>query len=857
MKQYLIVTVFLFLFPPFANLLLASSYLSGEKHWRIIRGNENQVILSDNAVSLYPGIDKEVSLWYRNSPLRDKQDRPAFGPFSASLQIEKLPAGTTLTFSVVTPDGKSHWGIECIAGGRIRVIPDILAPTEQAESEVRQDGNVETKLKWHWNGKILKAGVESGGKLIPLGEYTGDLPSSVNLAITATTKGELESPVVVGPPQLVFPTPDIAKHTIMPRPGRDLPADDMLRNSLSFTRAAKTGNIPWSPERLSGDSALPGGDYLGGFLWTKQDDPTLGVLLKNLTESSQTFTLKSAIRDVSNHVKHELTQQISIGGKENSIVNLVLPKDKYGFFTVETKLYNASGELLDTPLFTDYAITAAIPPQDLPDSSTLGVHANAFANLGAKWLRFWDNGSPLLWTYLEPKKDEWQWKAADAFIDRTLAVGMKPVVVLAATPEWASSDTSYTNYLGRGSYSPPINLEDWTRYCRQVAQRYRGKIDYFEIWNEPNFNGLADKGYFFYGTAEAYFSLLKAAYEAIKEVNPDAKVLAPSGTGNFQPFLERILALGGAKYFDILSLHTYTTPLSPDSGYEKRIKSAKKTMDAAGTKKPIWNTEVGYYDAPTHAGLRLSQQDIADEADPAIWPNWWVDWPFRPVDQRRSAAFRVSFLLLGSALGVEKTFFHHRLIHNPDGEPYISAPALAWANRILLGAKFDQAFSWHPQCRALGFHLPDERYMVAVWRTEVESLEMKGESSIAAQPIDMAPLAGAVPNEAGLKADATQKRRVSTEGRSYFDPKRTIPKQIGFDVAFEGFDFFGNALEAARNWRLEEAPKYIIMLKKPDSEFKVEVEEGRYSESGLYVDDDPAPGGWSSSNGKNNKTSSH
>ena len=34
--------------------------------------------------------------------------------------------------------------------------------------------------------------------------------------------------------------------------------------------------------------------------------------------------------------------------------------------------------------------------------------------------------------------------------------------------------------------SPPSHIELWRRYVRVLGNRYKGKIKYWEIWNEPD-----------------------------------------------------------------------------------------------------------------------------------------------------------------------------------------------------------------------------------------------------------------------------------------------------------------------------------------------------------------------------------
>ncbi len=458
----------------------------------------------------------------------------------------------------------------------------------------------------------------------------------------------------------------------------------------------------------------------------------------------------------------------------------------------------------------------------------MGTHGYPFANLGVKWVRYWDNGGGMFWSGIERVKGQWDWKVADAYITRTLAAGMRPLMVLGMTPEWATSDPSYGTYVGRGAFSPPLHLEDWAVYCREAARRYKGRVDHFEIWNEPNNNDLSDTGFFFKGNVKQYLEMLRVAYKAIKEGNPDAVVLAPSATGHFFPFLRKLMELGGGDAFDVLSIHTYTTPFPPEIGYQfngeksyaERVERARAIMREFGKDKPIWNTEFGYSYAPTVAGRRMNVQDVADEALPGIWPNWSPNWAFRPLDERRAAAFAVRFFLLSEALHVEKTFYHHRLMERSDGRPYVLAPAVGWLSRLIDGAEFDREYAWGDQVKALGFRLRGGRYMVACWRVERETLAMDAAADARVGQVDSAPLVGAA-GQRGIGAAAG----AGNTQRAYFPPGDESPVGVKFGEPVEGYDFWGNAVAASVRWEVGEEPRYLILPDRP-GELAPAVEKG-------------------------------
>ena len=87
---------------------------------------------------------------------------------------------------------------------------------------------------------------------------------------------------------------------------------------------------------------------------------------------------------------------------------------------------------------------------------------------------------------------------------------------------------------------------------REAVKRY-SFIRYWQVTNEPNFKAVpAD-----------FAKLQKITYEAIKEANPDAKVLIAGLAGNMDTAsindnsYESVLKELKGKYFDIFDIHFY------------------------------------------------------------------------------------------------------------------------------------------------------------------------------------------------------------------------------------------------------------------------------------------------------------
>jgi len=220
--------------------------------------------------------------------------------------------------------------------------------------------------------------------------------------------------------------------------------------------------------------------------------------------------------------------------------------------------------------------------------------------LGATWVRFdieWGDVQ-----YSSP--DHSTWTSYDTLVNAIAAHHLKGLGILLFTPQWAR-----TASCGGGAKCPPANPAQFATFAAEVAARYKGKVQAWEVWNEPN-------NYDFWATktdCNAYTTLLKATYPAIKKVDPNAIVvsggLAPENTDNNNisqmDFLSCIYNDGGKNYFDAMGDHSYTFPVLPSSNstnmwaqMSETSPSLRSIMVANGdANKKIWITEFG---APTN-----------------------------------------------------------------------------------------------------------------------------------------------------------------------------------------------------------------------------------------------------------------
>ncbi len=204
--------------------------------------------------------------------------------------------------------------------------------------------------------------------------------------------------------------------------------------------------------------------------------------------------------------------------------------------------------------------------------------------------RLWD--AACAWLHLEPEKGKWRWENLDREVELAEQHHVDLLLTFGKTPHWASArpeEGERSPSQKPGSAAEPKNLDDWRNYVRTVATRYKGRIHYYEIWNEPNLEN------FYTGTPDKMVELAREAYTVLKQVDPTNQVVSPSAVGpTGLPWLEKYLELGGGKYADIIGYHFYVGLRPPEAmlGFINPVKKLMRQYDVAY--KPLWDTEAGW-----------------------------------------------------------------------------------------------------------------------------------------------------------------------------------------------------------------------------------------------------------------------
>lgn len=222
--------------------------------------------------------------------------------------------------------------------------------------------------------------------------------------------------------------------------------------------------------------------------------------------------------------------------------------------------------------------------------------------------RLWDAYAS--WPQLEPQRGQWDFKRLDKYVAMAGLTGIELLLPLGLSPAWASARPDETSAYRPGNAAEPAKLEDWRNYVRKVAERYKGRIRNYELWNEPNLKN------FYSGSVETMVALAREAYVILKQVDTANQLAAPATTegGKQLDWLDRYLSLGGGNYLDVLSHHFYVPREAPEAMIEVMddIRAIMARHNLAH--KQVWNTETGWwFDKPVASSTFTSWKKLKPE----------------------------------------------------------------------------------------------------------------------------------------------------------------------------------------------------------------------------------------------------
>ncbi len=172
------------------------------------------------------------------------------------------------------------------------------------------------------------------------------------------------------------------------------------------------------------------------------------------------------------------------------------------------------------------------------------------AEVGVKWARIQSG-----WARTEKEKGVYDFEWIDKVVDNFVARGIEPWVCLCyGNGIYTESAREVFGAVG----CPPIFTEEekrgWEAYIRKFVKHFEGRVNYYEVWNEPDGQWCWKHGP--NATELGIFTRDTAKY--VKETNPNAKVIGGSVCLKNLSYLNEALAAGMGEYIDFITFHEYT-----------------------------------------------------------------------------------------------------------------------------------------------------------------------------------------------------------------------------------------------------------------------------------------------------------
>ncbi|MDQ6694917.1 MAG: cellulase family glycosylhydrolase [Chloroflexota bacterium] len=287
------------------------------------------------------------------------------------------------------------------------------------------------------------------------------------------------------------------------------------------------------------------------------------------------------------------------------------------------------------------------------------------------------------WQEIEFKKgyfydDKWQkssWEKFDQIVDLAGKYGLSILARIDHAPAWAKADPS--------TDMPLKSNGDLADFTNALLDHYKGRINYVQLWNEPNLTGEWVPGKAV--DPAAYAGMLKAVYPVVKASHPDVALLsAPmamtlervglAGNMNEIDYWKGLYAAGVKGNFDIASANAYGLDQPPDAAPGPNVLNFRRVellhdvmVQNSDASRPIWIDEYGWNASP----------ESLPEAEKNYWrhvtPEQQAQWTVQGVDYARKhwtwagTIFIWYFRQVGD-IPPEKAEYYFAMV-NPDFSP--------------------------------------------------------------------------------------------------------------------------------------------------------------------------------------------
>ncbi len=414
-------------------------------------------------------------------------------------------------------------------------------------------------------------------------------------------------------------------------------------------------------------------------------EPGLKLHLRNISPDPIAFKLDWRLHDFVGKELSGANSEIKLAGLARQDLPLPVKLPGLGWYRI------------------DIAIDAAKPPTHLKQSFSLASVPKVENNGYDRSSPFGTNGHNELnyallrslgvtmsrvdveWRLMEPQEGQWDWEPIERLLPESKANGVLLFGCIGYNPPWLKVPE------GKGT-----DHEKFLNFIRKTVTHFKDSIFYWDLWNEPQYSWSGGK--------EEFGQLMYRAYRIIKEIQPESTVCF-----NAHPFentmqgytLDNLKPLKGKLPFDVLGVHPYSRPKSPDDidFYYHMIEMHKWVKNNAPDRQ-LWISELGWETSTDALG----------------------------VSERLQAAYLVRSAVMGLAAGVKKYIWYQPYsgrdmtygeaqygFLDADLQPKPSAAAYAWTAFLLREATFLEEIKLGRSLRCFAFSRPNKEAVAYLW----------------------------------------------------------------------------------------------------------------------------------------------
>ena len=415
----------------------------------------------------------------------------------------------------------------------------------------------------------------------------------------------------------------------------------------------------WMPDLVSAEIVL----HQPGNVFLDSAPARLDLHVNNLSTRTNAAILAWTLTDFDAHVSCG-TIPVTLRPSARQIVPVTVPADQPGHYTLRLVLRCGQDAVADltTTLARIPSRKPALEP-DSPFAMCWGTDFHLMSLAGVCWERV----GAAYWAKFETQ----------------------PGVPLPDPPgavQWSQSLEGYRRYAARWSVLTPECFtygENWLGgsfpNCRifsydrfygfalRVVDQFRGRVPYYQFWNEPNFFWHVPGPF-----GHEHFALVQQhCWSMVKARDKEALCIADGDAGGLG-IMEEFARCGANRFSDAVQIHypgaqplRFDDIVVPDQpeGKLPMIRKLVELRDRDYPGKPVWNTEEGWW------GAKMKTPEIGAVMAPRIY-------------------------LSQIAAGVDRVYWFCQtgesdcLLYGPESLPYATYCSYATMTRLLEGAEY-------------------------------------------------------------------------------------------------------------------------------------------------------------------------